>query len=76
MSKEELKTKIKEVMVKHLKSKGYPNMTPEQIMQELKPMWIAIEEAGLIRQGMSFQAFVMEAQHAYQFHHINMHFRR
>jgi hypothetical protein len=57
-----LKEKIKKVMLEHLKSKGYPNMTPEQIMRELKPMWVKLEELNLIQPGWNFTQFCMIAQ--------------
>lgn len=57
-----LKEKIKKVMLEHLKSKGYPNMTPEQIMRELKPMWVKLEELNLIQSGWNFTQFCMIAQ--------------
>lgn len=64
MDQQELRAKLKAVMEAHLRTKGYPRMTSEQIMRELKPMWIAIEEAGLVQQGMSFQGFREQAMFA------------
>jgi hypothetical protein len=64
--KVELKEKIKNVMLDHLTPLGYPDsMSYEQIMQELKPMWLKIEEAGLITGDMNFHAFVDQAHGAY-----------
>ena len=51
------KEKIKKSMVDHLTSIGYPNIPDELIMRELKPMWLKLEEAGLILPGMTFQHF-------------------
>jgi hypothetical protein len=59
--KYELKSKIKKVMVDHLTTLGYPDMTPKEILDELKPMWIKLEEAGLIMPGMNFMAFHAQA---------------
>lgn len=57
----DLKERCREVMVKHLEAKGYPNMTRRQILRELKPMWIALENAGLTPElkaaGYSFESF-------------------
>ena len=61
MSEEE-KNKIKTVLVDYLTTLGYPDMTVSQIMSHLKPMWIKLEEAGLIVQGMNFPEFAMHAQ--------------
>jgi len=61
----ELKTKIKEVMIKHLTEKGYPNITNQRIMQELKPMWIKLEEAGLIQPGMNYSEYHHQAVFQY-----------
>lgn len=52
-----LKEQIKKVMLDHLKSKGYPNMSTDSILQECRPMWIKIEEAGLKQRGWTFQQF-------------------
>lgn len=73
MKNEELhahKAKIKAVMVKHLEELGYPEMENEEIMAELKPMWIKIEEAGLIRPGMSFADFVAQAESAFMMEQV------
>lgn len=58
----ELQQKIKAVMLKHLQTKGYPNMSVVQILRELKPMWIAIEDAQLVPTGGSFAAFSQTAE--------------
>lgn len=56
------KNKIKEVMIKTLTDNvGYPNCEPNQILMQLKPMWLKLEEAGLT-EGLSFQAFQEHAQ--------------
>ena len=60
--KSALKGKIQKVMVDHLTTLGYPDITREQILAELKPMWIKLEEAGLIQPGMSFVAYADAAQ--------------
>lgn len=57
MTRDELTFKCKAVMVEHLKAKGYPNLTTQQILNERKPMWIALEEAHLIQPGMNYRAF-------------------
>lgn len=53
----ELKEKLKKVMVDHLTSVGYPDITDDQIMRELKPMWIKLEESGILADGMTFAGF-------------------
>lgn len=59
---EEFKRRVKDCMVQHLKTKGWPdNITNEEIMIELKPMWIKLEEAGLLKPGMSYNTFVDKA---------------
>jgi hypothetical protein len=58
---EEHKSKIKKVMIDHLTSLGYPDMTTQEIMAQLKPMWIKLEEANLVIPGMTLQGF---AEHA------------
>jgi len=56
------KDKIKKVMIDYLTRLGWPKIPNERVMQELKPMWILIEEAGLILPGMNYPAFVAQAQ--------------
>jgi hypothetical protein len=65
------KEKVKKVMVDHLTELGYPDkMTNEQIMGELKPMWIKLEEAGLVIGDMNFQAYCHIANGQYTFQQI------
>ena len=55
------KTKIKEVMIQHLKEKvNFPNCDFNVILAQLKPMWIKLEEAGLTK-GLNFQAYAEQA---------------
>ena len=67
MTQDELqahKEKIKKVMTDHLtQTCGWPECSPEQVMAELKPMWVKIEEAGLVLPGMNFQHFFLHADH-------------
>ncbi len=65
------KEKVKQVMVAHLTIIGFPKITNEQIMSELKNMWVKIEEAGLIVPGMSFAAFNQIANDQYMIAQIN-----
>lgn len=51
------KEKIKTVMIEHLTALGYPDLTDDQIIAELKNMWVKLEEAQLILPGMSFMAY-------------------
>lgn len=57
--------KVKKVMVDHLTPLGYPEMPREQIMSELKNMWIKIEEAGLVVEDMNFNAFCAHANNQF-----------
>jgi hypothetical protein len=63
--KESHKEKIKKVMLEHLTAVGYPNITDDQVMAELKNMWVKMEEAGLILSGMSYMGFQQMANNAY-----------
>lgn len=65
----EIKTKIKDVMVSHLITLGYPEIQPPQVMNELKPMWVKLEEANLILPGMTFAAYYQVAEQKF----IQMH---
>lgn len=59
------KEKIKKVMFDHLTMLGYPNLTDDQIMSELKNMYVKIEEAGLVLSGMNFTTFQQIANNMY-----------
>lgn len=79
MTIEELRTRCREVIETHLKSKGFPNLTRRQILNELKPMWIKMEQLGLMEhikaQGWTYQMYcdvaVKKAQEAAIFDHLN-----
>lgn len=63
----ELKEQIRKSMNDHLVSKGYPDITNDQILQELPAMWNKLSAEGLlaepIKQGMTYQHFVNIAIH-------------
>lgn len=59
------KEKCRKVMIHHLTELGYPNMTRQEIMNELKDMWRKLEEAGLIVEGMTYAEYVAEADYAF-----------
>ena len=66
---DELREKVKNSMIEHLQTVGYPNMEVDDVLQELKPMWVKLENEGLIQSGMNFRTFqewavqkAMEAQ--------------
>jgi hypothetical protein len=63
--KETHKEKVKKVMIDYLTTLGYPNLSNEQIMSQLKNMWLKIEEAGLVVEDMNFQAFCAYANNAF-----------
>lgn len=56
-----VKEEIRKVVLQHLESKG-SNLTYDQILGELKAIWIKLEDAGLVQPGMSFQTFCQIAQ--------------
>lgn len=51
------KKEVMEALEAHLKTKGYPNMQPQQILNELPNLWRVMDEKGLIRYGLTYQAF-------------------
>lgn len=63
MSDQDKKAQIRQVMIAHLKSKGYPNMTSKEILAELKPMWVKLGNLGLLHAGWTYEQFV-EIAHA------------
>lgn len=70
MSQDELKEKCREVIVTHLESKGFPNLTRRGIINELKPMWLKMEELGLVEElkklGWTYQIYAESAVKAAQ----------
>ncbi len=58
----ELKEKIRQSMLDHLKTKGYPDMTNQQIIHELPNLWRKLDADGLLEQpvkaGLTYQHFV------------------
>lgn len=61
----ELKEKIRASMKERLTSKGWPNLTSDQIVNELPNLWKKLEAEGhlktLIEKGFSYQQFVQIA---------------
>lgn len=53
--------KIRSVMITHLKSKGFPDLSHEEIIGELPAMWRKLEEEQLIQDGMTYQGFCSSA---------------
>ena len=53
--------KIKESMVEHLKTKGYPDMTRDAIQAEMPRLWDKLIDEGLltemINRGLKFEQF-------------------
>lgn len=70
MDNTEKKTKIRAVMIDHLKSKGYPNMTSKAILAELKPMWTKLGTMGLLHPDWTYKQFV-DLAHAEE-HYANL----
>lgn len=74
----DLKERCREVVVGHLTSKGYPNLTRRGIINELKPMWLKMEALGLTEElhkvGWNYaryvDAAVKAAQEAAIFEHL------
>ncbi len=66
METKTLKDRCREVMMAHLHSKGYPNLTMEGIVGEIRAMWNALDEAGLMpelkAQGWTYQQFTKVAK--------------
>ena len=75
MTNEELiqhKDKIKKILIDHLTNTiNYPNCTDDQIMSQLRNMWVKMEENNLILPGMRFDQFQAHANQAM----IMSHFR-
>lgn len=39
---------VQKIMIDHLTTKGYPNLTGEEILREVKALYLILEEAGLM----------------------------
>lgn len=61
MTAAELKQKIKESMINHLKTKGYPDMTYDAIAAEIPRLWDKLSDEGLLKdliaRGFKFEHF-------------------
>lgn len=61
MTKEELRVHCRAVMMTHLDSLGYPDLSRREILAELKAMWPKFEDKGLMehlkKHGCTFQDF-------------------
>lgn len=57
----ELMLKIKESMIEHLKTHGYPDMSRDAILSQVPAMWDKLNSEGLleepIKQGFTFDHF-------------------
>lgn len=79
MDKAKLKAEIEKELRAYLQENnvkiGSPN---KQILQHLKPMWICLEQKGLIKKGMSFSVFsqiaIAKYREAELFDRIQNHF--
>ena len=67
------KEEIRQSMLEHLKTKGYPDMSGDQIAQELPAMWQKLSREGLlvepIKEGMTYQHFVniaLQVKHQFE----------
>lgn len=65
METETLQEKCRTVMMEHLVSIGYPKLSNQEILNQCKPMWVKLEEAGLTSElkamGHTFLSFVDRA---------------
>lgn len=56
------KEEIRQSMLEHLKTKGYPDMTSDQIVGKLTNLWQKLAAEGLlvepIKEGLTYQHFV------------------
>ena len=61
----DLKERCRKVIVDHLTTKGYPNMTRQGMLREVKNMWNALDEAGLMpelkAEGHTYESFAGRA---------------
>lgn len=61
----ELREKCRKVMTDHLVSKGYPNLTRQGILREVKNLWNALDVAGLMPEiraaGHTYESFCQRA---------------
>lgn len=60
------KEKIKTLFLKYIQD-NLTDKKPEEIMNNLKPMYVLLQEAGLKPEGLTFEKFNAIAQLQYQF---------
>lgn len=69
---EEFVKKASKLLKEHLTTTlGYPKCTANQIMQQLPQMWAILNQQGLVKPGMTYQAFTVAAQQKYMDAEIN-----
>lgn len=68
MTKQELHQKLRELILGHLKSKGWPTVQEADalVFNELPYIWQKIEQAGLVPKGCNFAIFRQIAVVKYQ----------
>ena len=76
MTNQELKTKFKQIMLDHLKEKGWPNVAnrDQLVFDELLHMWDKIHQTGLVPKGYTFEHFKTVAIQMYNFTEMKRHF--
>ena len=57
-----LKQKMLKVMKDYMVTMYGDKYTAEDVLKELKPLWVALEDNQLIRPGMTFNVFVQHAE--------------
>lgn len=58
-----IKEEFMRVIVEHLTPLGYPDeISREEILAELPALWKKCEGAGIIREGMTYEEFVLHAK--------------
>lgn len=62
---EQEKTKIKSVLIEHLKKSGYPNIPKEEILRQLPDMFKLLGDLKIIPEGCTYQIFAQAAEQAY-----------
>lgn len=50
MNLDDIKSRCRTIIMDHLKSKGFPGMSRQQIIDELLPIWRKMDEAGIIQE--------------------------
>lgn len=68
------KEDVTKALKEYLTTKGWPNLHPQLMLNELPQMWRVMDEKGLIQYGMTYQRFSQIAHEQFINFQLRQHF--